>query len=45
MWSIAEKLFGDGSRWTEIYDSNSAVIGGNADLVYERTELKIVYDE
>lgn len=45
LWSIAEKLFGDGSRWTEIYDSNSAVIGGNADLVYERTELKIVYDE
>ena len=33
LWSIAEKLFGDGCRWQEIYDANKALVGPDPDLI------------
>jgi nucleoid-associated protein YgaU len=29
LWAIAEKVYGDGSRWTDIYEANQDVIGDN----------------
>jgi nucleoid-associated protein YgaU len=34
LWKIAQKLLGDGSRYTEIYELNKAVIGSNPSLIY-----------
>lgn len=34
LWSIAQKLLGKGSRWTEIYNLNKKVIGSNPNLIY-----------
>ena len=34
LWNIAKKMLGSGSRWTEIYNLNKAVIGSNPNLIY-----------
>lgn len=39
LWTIAEKLLGDGMRWGELYELNSGVIGNNPDLIFPNTQL------
>lgn len=34
LWNIAKKTLGNGSRWKEIYNLNSKVIGENPNLIY-----------
>ncbi len=34
LWNIAKKYYGDGSKYTVIYDANKDVIGGNPNLIY-----------
>jgi len=38
---IAEKYFGDGKRWREIYEQNKDVIGGNPHLIRAGQALRI----
>lgn len=41
LWSIAKKFYGNGSRYTVIYDANRGVIGGNPNLIYPGQVLTI----
>ncbi len=41
LWSIANKLLGDGLRWSEIYEENRDAIGEEPDLIYIGTKLWI----
>ena len=34
LWAIAKKFLGNGSRYTEIYEANKAIIGSNPNLIY-----------
>lgn len=34
LWNIAKKFLGSGSRYTEIYEANKAIIGSNPNLIY-----------
>lgn len=34
LWIIAQKTLGDASRWPEIYNLNTSVIGGNPNIIY-----------
>ena len=34
LWKIAKKFYGDGSKYTLIYNANKSTIGGNPDLIY-----------
>lgn len=38
---IAKQVYGDSSRWREIYDANRDVIGSNPDLIFPGQELHI----
>lgn len=38
---IAEKFYGDGNRWREIYEANRNVIGGNPDQIQAGMVLTI----
>lgn len=40
LWSIAEEKYGDGSRWTEIYDANKDTLS-DPDVIQPGQELKI----
>lgn len=33
LWSIAKKFYGDGSRYTVIYEANRTVVGGNPNQI------------
>lgn len=33
LWKIAQKLYGDGDRWREIYEANTDIIGPNPNLI------------
>ena len=41
LWAIAKKFYGDGSRYTEIYNANVDVIGSNPNLIYPGQVLTI----
>lgn len=41
LWSIAKRFYGDGSKYTAIYDVNRGVIGGNPNLIYPGQVLTI----
>ncbi len=41
LWNIAKSLLGSGSRYTEIYNLNKAVIGSNPNLIYAGQVLTI----
>ena len=34
LWNIAKKYYGNGSKYTIIYNANKGVIGGNPNLIY-----------
>ena len=41
LWNIAKKFYGDGSKYTTIYDANKSVVGGNPNLIYPGQVLTI----
>ncbi len=41
LWKIAQKLYGNGSQYTKIYDANRGVIGGNPNKIYAGQVLSI----
>lgn len=41
LWSIAQRYYGDGTRWQVIYDGNRGVIGANPNLIFPGTHLTI----
>lgn len=41
LWNIAKKFYGNGSKYTAIYDANKSVIGGNPNLIYPGQVLTI----
>lgn len=41
LWNIAKKFYGNGSKYTEIYNANKSVIGGSPNLIYPGQVLTI----
>lgn len=41
LWNIAKKYYGDGSKYTVIYEANKGTIGGNPNLIYAGQVLTI----
>jgi len=41
LWNIAKKYYGNGSKYTVIYEANKSVIGGNPNLIYPGQVLTI----
>lgn len=41
LWTIAKRFYGNGSRYTVIYDANRSVIGGNPNLIHPGQVLTI----
>lgn len=41
LWNIAKKFYGNGAKYTVIYDANRDVIGGNPNLIYPGQVLMI----
>ena len=41
LWNIAKKFYGNGSKYTIIYNANKKVIGGNPNLIYQGQVLTI----
>lgn len=38
---ISKRVYGDSSKWRQIYDANKSVIGGNPNLIYPGQQLVI----
>lgn len=45
LWLIAERAYGDGTKWEWIYDRNKMVIGENPDLIKPGQDLFIPYPD
>ena len=41
LWNIAKRFYGNGAKYTVIYDANRGVIGGNPNLIYPGQVLTI----
>lgn len=41
LWNIAKKSYGNGSKYTSIYNANKAIIGGNSNLIRQGQVLTI----
>lgn len=41
LWNIAKRFYGNGSKYTIIYDANRGTIGGNPNLIYSGQVLTI----
>lgn len=41
LWNIAKRFYGNGAKYTVIYDANKGVIGGNPNLIYPGQVLTI----
>ena len=41
LWNIAKRFYGNGSKYTVIYDANKGVIGGNPNRIYPGQVLTI----
>lgn len=41
LWNIAKKFYGNGAKYTVIYNANRGVIGGNPNLIYPGQVLTI----
>lgn len=41
LWKIAQKMYGDGSQYTKLYNANKGVVGSNPNLIYPGQVLKI----
>lgn len=41
LWTIAKKFYGNGSKYSVIYDANKEVVGGNPNLIYPGQVLVI----
>jgi hypothetical protein len=41
LWDIARKVYGDPTRWPEIYAANTAIIGSDPDLIFPGQVLRI----
>lgn len=41
LWTIAEEQFGDGMRWSDIYETNKTVIGKDPNLIHVGIELTL----
>jgi len=41
LWNIAKKFYGNGSKYTVIYNANKSVIGGDPNLIYPGQVLTI----
>lgn len=41
LWAIAKRVYGDGSRWREIYDANARTIGTDPNTITAGQELRI----
>lgn len=41
LWNIAKAFYGDGSKYTIIYEANKDIIGGNPDLIFVGQVLTI----
>lgn len=41
LWKIAKKFYGDGSKYTIIYEANKGIVGGNPNLIYAGQVLTI----
>lgn len=41
LWNLAKKFYGDGSKYTKIYDANRNIIGSNPNLIYPGQVLTI----
>lgn len=41
LWKIAKQFYGDGGKWSVIYNANKSMIGGNPNLIYPGQVLTI----
>lgn len=41
LWKIAKQRYGNGSKWSTIYNANKSVVGGNPNLIYPGQVLTI----
>lgn len=41
LWSIAQKVYGDPYKWTDIYEANRTLLGDNPSLLYRNQFLTI----